>query len=71
MEEESTDELDSGGHGTAPNPKENEDAPVDENSELLDELEEVEGEHDAASKTVTQVYTELVEEQALSTTDFR
>ena len=32
VEEESTDALDSGGHGTAPNPKEKEDAPVDENS---------------------------------------
>ena len=44
------------------------DAPVDEDTELLVNFE-VEGEHDAGSKTVTQVYTELVEEQALSTTD--
>ena len=55
----------------APIPKEKEDALVDEDSELLDNLEEVEGEHNVGSKTVTQVYTELVREQALSTSDFR
>ena len=69
MEEENTDKPDSGGRSTAPIPKEKVDAPVDKDSELLGELVEVEGEHNAASKTVTQGYTELVEEQALSTTD--
>ena len=37
---------------------------------FLDEVVEVEGEHNVVAKTVTRsCYTELVEEQALSTTD--
>ena len=70
MEEESTDELVTRGRGTDTFPKEKEEDPVDENSELLGEVVEVEGEHNEVAKTVTRaVYTELVKEQALSTTD--
>ena len=71
MEEESTDEPDSGAVAQAPIPKEKEDAPVDEDSEFLGELEEVEGDHVEGSRTVTPIYTELVEEHAMSTSDFR
>ena len=46
VEEESTDELVTRGRGTDTFPKEKEeDAPVDENSKMLSELVEVEGEH--------------------------
>ena len=46
VEEESTDELVTRGRGTDTFPKEKEeDAPVDENSKMLGELVEVEGEH--------------------------
>ena len=45
MEEESTDELVTRGRGTDTFPKEKEEDPVDENSELLGEVVEVEGEH--------------------------
>ena len=46
MEEESVEDLVTRGRGTDTFPKEKEeDAPVDENSEMLGELVEVEGEH--------------------------
>ena len=66
-EDKNNDELDSGGYSTALVAQEA-DKPVDEDVELLG-LEEVE--HVADSVTVTEVYTELVREQALSMSDFR
>ena len=80
MEEGSTDELDSGGRGTAPNPKEKEgtntfpkekeeDAPADENSELLGEgvVRSWRRMQSSSQACNTKCYTELVEEQALGT----
>ena len=69
VEDKNLNELDTGGCSTALIAQEA-DAPVDEDTELLVNLAEVEGEHDAGSKTVTQVYTELVREQALSMSEF-
>ena len=56
MEDKNLNELDTGGCSTALIAQEAV-APVDEDTELLVNLEKVEGEHETGSKTVTQVYS--------------